>query len=69
MFQYVWIILLAILYIAWIVKTIIDTVRHYKYDNDYDFFPDLYGGWSMVFIIVHVIVIFYLSVNYYYLYY
>lgn len=67
MFQYVWIILLAILYIAWIVKTIIDTVRHYKYDNDY-FFPDLYGGWSVVFIFVHVIVILYLSVNYYYLY-
>lgn len=68
MFQYVWIIVLVVLYIVWIIKTIIDTVRHYKYDSDYGFFPDEYGGWSMVFIFIHVIVILYLSINYYYLY-
>ena len=63
MFQYVWIVILGLLWLVWTIHAVIDGIRYFTHRND---FFNLYGGWALCWIICHIILLFVTSLFYYY---
>lgn len=58
MLQYVWIIILAGLWLAWTIRAIVDGIQWFAHRNDCGFIYDEYGVWAVVWIIAHLVALF-----------
>jgi hypothetical protein len=65
MLQYVWIIILAGLWLAWTIRAVVDGIQWFIHRNDCGFIYDEYGCWALVWIIAHLVVLFIYSLGQY----
>ncbi len=73
--KYVWIVILAILYISWAIMSVQDCIEAYKFARD-DYYPAIYRSkkrqflaslhlYTVIFIILHVVILFVYSLSQY----
>ena len=63
--KYIWIVILAGLWLAWTIRAIVDGVQWFNHRNDCGFICEDYGVWAFIWILIHVGVLFFYSLGIY----
>ena len=62
MFQYVWIVILGLVWLAFTIRAVIDGIQYFICRKDY---LNPFGGWALCWIICHIVFLFSASIIYY----